>query len=403
MIVVAAERRLPRQTRGSEGLRVTTKEAYADDRSVPHCHRIAARRSHLHATSGPVRSELSENTDLLASLDKPMLLVGERKGGQDPFPILQHGFATVKHRLVDQHGVIPLNVRVETVGGNPKSPRSNASKQSRTTSTLSRGIAVLPSLPGGESLPGKPKQGGSGRRIRIPPHALSVEGCVQALAVARRIDIAPTGGIWESAVMVVATSVVHVIFLIVIVGFLLGLAAICALKGKWVFFVLGFFSGLFWIIGASRLGKPNSYWARHRYEDLEIAERPNGASPEGRSHTGEARRSREGVGEAKARPRRRRPWEDAVDAERPVPDIVEISLMVLPPPECAAGAPGRFRMDAAACFVAGARESLVDTPWTGLRSSRIGAGVDWSGRPSFFLACCFPASGARRAFSYGVS
>jgi hypothetical protein len=39
-----------------------------------------------------------------------------------------------------------------------------------------------------------------------------------------------------------------------------------------VFFVLGWFSDLFWIVGASRLAKPGSYWAKPRYGELEMAE-----------------------------------------------------------------------------------------------------------------------------------
>jgi hypothetical protein len=57
-----------------------------------------------------------------------------------------------------------------------------------------------------------------------------------------------------------------------LIGALLSLAVICAMKGKWIFFALGWFSGIFWIIGAARLGKLHSYWARRRYADLEIAE-----------------------------------------------------------------------------------------------------------------------------------
>lgn len=69
-----------------------------------------------------------------------------------------------------------------------------------------------------------------------------------------------------------ATSAAGLIFGVILIGLLLAAAVICAMKGKWVFFVMGWFSGIFWIIGASRLGKPNSYWARRRYEDLELAE-----------------------------------------------------------------------------------------------------------------------------------
>jgi Mn2+/Fe2+ NRAMP family transporter len=67
----------------------------------------------------------------------------------------------------------------------------------------------------------------------------------------------------------VATSVGGLIFGLVLIGALLSAAMICAMKGKWVFFVVGWFNGIFWIIGASRLAKPNSRWAKRRYGDLE--------------------------------------------------------------------------------------------------------------------------------------
>jgi hypothetical protein len=72
--------------------------------------------------------------------------------------------------------------------------------------------------------------------------------------------------------VVAATSAVHVVFIVVILGGLLSLAVICAMKGKWGFFVLGWFSGIFWIVGAARLAKPESFWAKRRYGELEIAE-----------------------------------------------------------------------------------------------------------------------------------
>jgi hypothetical protein len=64
----------------------------------------------------------------------------------------------------------------------------------------------------------------------------------------------------------------RIIFGVVLIGALLWLAVICAMKGKWVFFAVGWFSGIFWIIGAWRLGKPNSYWAKRRYGDAELME-----------------------------------------------------------------------------------------------------------------------------------
>lgn len=53
---------------------------------------------------------------------------------------------------------------------------------------------------------------------------------------------------------------------------LIGCGVVCALKAKWIFFILGVFSGVFWIIGAARLGKPKSVWARWRYDDARMAE-----------------------------------------------------------------------------------------------------------------------------------
>jgi hypothetical protein len=62
------------------------------------------------------------------------------------------------------------------------------------------------------------------------------------------------------------------IFGVILIGGLLSVAVVCAMKGKWLFFVLGWFSGLFWIVGALRLAKPDSYWARRRYGSHELAE-----------------------------------------------------------------------------------------------------------------------------------
>jgi len=67
--------------------------------------------------------------------------------------------------------------------------------------------------------------------------------------------------------------VIHTIFFLLGLSLIVGLLAsamICAMKGKWVFFALGWFSGLFWIIGASRLAKPRSRWATGRYGDVEL-------------------------------------------------------------------------------------------------------------------------------------
>ncbi len=40
---------------------------------------------------------------------------------------------------------------------------------------------------------------------------------------------------------------------------------VCALKGKYGMLVAGLFFQLFWFVGAIRLAKPDSWWAREIY------------------------------------------------------------------------------------------------------------------------------------------
>ena len=72
-------------------------------------------------------------------------------------------------------------------------------------------------------------------------------------------------GFLDQSAGVLAAALARVVFGLVVIGGLLWLAAICAMKGKWVFSVLGWFMGIFWIIGAARLAKPESRWARTHY------------------------------------------------------------------------------------------------------------------------------------------
>jgi len=51
----------------------------------------------------------------------------------------------------------------------------------------------------------------------------------------------------------------------------IALVVTCFMKGKYIFGVIGIFSGLFSLIGAIRLAKPNSSWARDRYNDAKMA------------------------------------------------------------------------------------------------------------------------------------
>lgn len=50
-----------------------------------------------------------------------------------------------------------------------------------------------------------------------------------------------------------------------VAALVLALPVICALKGKWGFLLLGLLIHWFWVFGAIRLAKPESWWARHRY------------------------------------------------------------------------------------------------------------------------------------------
>ena len=52
----------------------------------------------------------------------------------------------------------------------------------------------------------------------------------------------------------------------------LGLVVITALKGKYVFALLGLFLPVFSLVGAIRLAKPQSWWATNRYDEAKLAQ-----------------------------------------------------------------------------------------------------------------------------------
>jgi hypothetical protein len=60
-------------------------------------------------------------------------------------------------------------------------------------------------------------------------------------------------------------NAVEIAVLLVVVALVLALPVICALKGKWGFLLLGLLIHWFWIFGAIRLAKPDSWWARRNY------------------------------------------------------------------------------------------------------------------------------------------
>jgi lysyl-tRNA synthetase, class II len=78
-------------------------------------------------------------------------------------------------------------------------------------------------------------------------------------------------------VLVALAAVPRVMLGLLLIGGLLALGTICAMKGKGVYFALGWFSGIFWVIGAIRIAKPKSRWARRHYRvggrRMAIAER----------------------------------------------------------------------------------------------------------------------------------
>jgi hypothetical protein len=59
----------------------------------------------------------------------------------------------------------------------------------------------------------------------------------------------------------VSSYIAAALFVAALVLLLLA-GVVTALKGKWGFFFLGFIGQVFWIIGAIRPAKPNSYWTR---------------------------------------------------------------------------------------------------------------------------------------------
>jgi hypothetical protein len=61
------------------------------------------------------------------------------------------------------------------------------------------------------------------------------------------------------------TVVVELIVLYSILAVVVASIVMCALKGKWGMLFGGFFIHPLWFVGAIRLAKPKSWWARKRY------------------------------------------------------------------------------------------------------------------------------------------
>ncbi len=65
--------------------------------------------------------------------------------------------------------------------------------------------------------------------------------------------------------------ILGVLIALVIFAWLIGVPLACALKGKWWFMLFALLGGWLGLVGAIRLAKPDSYWARHWYGDEKMA------------------------------------------------------------------------------------------------------------------------------------
>jgi hypothetical protein len=75
-----------------------------------------------------------------------------------------------------------------------------------------------------------------------------------------------------------------IVTVIIALGVVLILAVMCALKGKYLFAVAGMIAPFFSLVGAIRLAKPGSWWARKRYpEGSEKAKRAEERYERGRA------------------------------------------------------------------------------------------------------------------------
>ena len=70
--------------------------------------------------------------------------------------------------------------------------------------------------------------------------------------------------------MLASSPAAGVVFLIIFALFV-SLPVINALKGKWWFTLFALAGGWLGIVGAIRLAKPHSYWARHWYGEQKMA------------------------------------------------------------------------------------------------------------------------------------
>jgi hypothetical protein len=67
-------------------------------------------------------------------------------------------------------------------------------------------------------------------------------------------------------------SILYTVLGLAVLTALLGLPVINAMKGKWWFALFAMAGGWLGILGAIRLAKPHSYWARRWYGEEKMAE-----------------------------------------------------------------------------------------------------------------------------------
>ena len=94
--------------------------------------------------------------------------------------------------------------------------------------------------------------------LEARPDEVDFKSLVSGLRSLEIVPIGTTGGI-EDVLGLIASQ-----------ALLLGFAAVCFLKGKLLWGVFGIYAAPIGLYGAVRLAKPNSWWARHRYDQAKL-------------------------------------------------------------------------------------------------------------------------------------
>jgi hypothetical protein len=92
----------------------------------------------------------------------------------------------------------------------------------------------------------------AGRTAFLGPSGTPCAGLFAATGTERK---------WIGRTLIVTAA----ILVLALAGAILGSIVVCALKGKWGMVTGGLVIHILWSVGAIRLAKPNSWWARRYY------------------------------------------------------------------------------------------------------------------------------------------